>query len=175
MNLSPIQTPEDVPRLFDLIKPKNPSFAPAFYNSLRDTLVAADLDQANRLAYGSGSSRWRVVTLDGQLIDKSGTMSGGGTKVTKGLMGSNFVDDVNEQEFAKCEHEREKVEKKLKKVEEVKKSVKVEVEETEKEIPNVELELSKLEMDIKSLVQEVEETKSLIQKLRYVLNSHFPF
>ena len=69
-DMSPIDTPEDVPRLFDLIKAKDEKFRPAFYHSLQNTLVAKDLAQANRIAYGA--KRWRVVTLDGQLIDKSG-------------------------------------------------------------------------------------------------------
>ncbi len=33
-----------------------------------------------------GARRHRVVTLDGKLIDASGTMSGGGTRVSRGLM-----------------------------------------------------------------------------------------
>ncbi|KAH9025772.1 SMCs flexible hinge [Lactarius hengduanensis] len=70
-----IQTPENVPRLFDLVEPKEPRFAHAFYKALRDTLVAQDLAQANRIA--SGARRWRVVTLAGELVDSSGTMSGG--------------------------------------------------------------------------------------------------
>ena len=71
--MGPITTPENVPRLFDLVTPKDARFAPAFYHQLGDTLVARDLAQANRIAYGV--KRWRVVTEDGQLIDKSGTMS----------------------------------------------------------------------------------------------------
>lgn len=42
------------------------------------------MEQANRVAYGK--KRYRVVTLDGNLIDLSGTMTGGGRNVSKGLM-----------------------------------------------------------------------------------------
>ena len=62
--------PENVPRLFDLIKVNDPSLRPAFYFAVRDTLVAKDLEQATRIAYGA--VRYRVVTLNGQLIDTSG-------------------------------------------------------------------------------------------------------
>ena len=62
--------PENVPRLFDLIKVRDKNILPAFYFALRDTLVAKDLDQATGIAYGK--SRYRVVTLQGQLIDQSG-------------------------------------------------------------------------------------------------------
>lgn len=44
------------------------------------------MEQGVRLAYGS--KRYRVVTLEGQLIDLSGTMSGGGRAATKGGMSS---------------------------------------------------------------------------------------
>ena len=62
--------PENVKRLFDLVQVKDQSVKPAFYFALRNTLVANDLDQATRIAYGA--QRFRVVTLQGQLIDTSG-------------------------------------------------------------------------------------------------------
>lgn len=84
-----IQTPENVPRLFDLVKVKDERVLPAFYYALRDTLVANDLDQASRIAYGA--RRHRVVTLKGELIEISGTMSGGGRVVLRGRMGQRVV------------------------------------------------------------------------------------
>lgn len=57
----------------------------AFYFSLRDTLVAKEIDQATRIGYGS--KRYRIVTLQGDLIEISGTMSGGGRTVSRGRMG----------------------------------------------------------------------------------------
>ncbi len=84
-----IQTPENVSRLIDLIKVKDTKFLTAFYYSLRNTLVADDLDQATRIAYGQ-SSRNRVVTLKGEIIEVSGTMSGGGQPL-RGRMGTNLA------------------------------------------------------------------------------------
>jgi structural maintenance of chromosome 4 len=52
-DFSPISTPENAPRLFDLVRAKEERFRPAFYHALQDTLVAADLAQANRIAYGA--------------------------------------------------------------------------------------------------------------------------
>jgi structural maintenance of chromosome 4 len=46
-------------------------FCAAFYFALRDTLVAANLDAAMKIAY-QGKQRFRVVTLDGSVIDTSG-------------------------------------------------------------------------------------------------------
>lgn len=82
---SRINTPENVPRLYDLIKVEDDRVRTAFYFSLRDTLVAKDIDQATRIGYGS--KRYRVVTLQGDLIEISGTMSGGGRTVSRGRMG----------------------------------------------------------------------------------------
>ena len=69
------QWPEGVPRLFDLVKVTNEDLLPAFYYALQDTLVAKDMEQATRIAYGA--RRFRVVTLGGGMIEASGAMSGG--------------------------------------------------------------------------------------------------
>ena len=84
-----ITTPENVPRLFDLIQVEDERVLPAFFYSLQNTLVANDLDQATRIAYGS--QRHRVVTLKGELIELAGTMSGGGKNVSRGRMGQKVV------------------------------------------------------------------------------------
>merc|ERR1719474_986473 len=86
-----IQTPNDAARLYDLITFKEPRFDVAFYFAFRDTLVADHLDQANHLAFSDGR-RWRVVTLQGQLIESSGAMTGGGNKKYSGLMSDRIVD-----------------------------------------------------------------------------------
>ena len=44
-------SPQNVPRLFDLVQLKDTKFATAFYYALRDTLVANTLDQATEIAY----------------------------------------------------------------------------------------------------------------------------
>lgn len=84
-----IQTPENVPRLFDLIRVEDERVLPAFYYGLQDTLVADNLDQATRIAYGH--KRFRVVTLKGELIELSGTMSGGGRTVLRGRIGQQIL------------------------------------------------------------------------------------
>ena len=65
--------PENVHRLFDLIKIPDETVRTAFYFALRDTLVADDLEQATRIAYGA--RRYRVVTLKGDLIETSGNQT----------------------------------------------------------------------------------------------------
>ncbi|KAL9928219.1 structural maintenance of chromosomes 4-like protein gluon isoform 1-T1 [Glossina fuscipes fuscipes] len=80
------QTPENAPRLYDLIRVEDERVLPAFYFALRNTLVATDLEQGTRIAYGA--KRYRVVTLKGDVIETSGTMSGGGRTQIRGKMGT---------------------------------------------------------------------------------------
>eukprot|EP00947_MAST-08B_sp_MAST-8B-sp1_P005880 g5880.t1 len=88
-----IDTPDGVPRLFDLIQYRDAASEEklrlAFFFGLRNTLVAEDIDQATGLAYVGDQARWRVVTLDGKLIETTGTMAGGG-KPRSGLMGTRI-------------------------------------------------------------------------------------
>lgn len=80
-----VETPEGAPRLFDLITPANFHITPALFLAVGNTLVAPDLETATRWAYEFGK-RWRVVSMDGKLIETSGTMSGGGQSVQRGKM-----------------------------------------------------------------------------------------
>lgn len=70
-NMAPINTPEDSPRLFDMVQVQDQNVRPAFYFALRDTLVAQDMEQATRMAF-QRDRRWRVVTLKGQIIEMAG-------------------------------------------------------------------------------------------------------
>ena len=44
-----------------------------------------------------------MVTLDGALINQSGTMSGGGNRVLKGRMSSALVTNVSSQQLTEME------------------------------------------------------------------------
>ncbi|KAJ1988089.1 Structural maintenance of chromosomes protein 4 [Dimargaris cristalligena] len=148
-------TPEGVPRLFDLIQPKDPRYAPAFYNALRDTLVAQDMDQANRIAFGSGKRRWRVVTLSGQLIETSGAMSGGGTRVARGLMSSKFVaDDVTSEGVQALERKWMAIETEWKSFMNLRRDMTTECQMIEKNLPDLETQHSKLQLEAGALEQQ---------------------
>ena len=83
------KAPENAPRLIDLISVDQPHLKTAFYQYLRDTLVAENLEQAKRIAFGA--QRFRVVTLSGEVIETSGAMAGGGREKMSGKMGQQIA------------------------------------------------------------------------------------
>ncbi|KAF6776425.1 hypothetical protein AHF37_03641 [Paragonimus kellicotti] len=74
-----------VQRLYDLVQTVDDTVKPALYFALRDTLVTDSMDTALKVAF-SQRQRHRVVTLQGQLIETSGAMSGGGGRPLCGRM-----------------------------------------------------------------------------------------
>ncbi|KAI9052431.1 hypothetical protein LZ554_003777 [Drepanopeziza brunnea f. sp. 'monogermtubi'] len=162
-DMSPIDTPENVPRLFDLIKAKDDKFLPAFYHSLQNTLVAKDLDQANRIAYGA--KRWRVVTLDGQLIDKSGTMSGGGNTVKKGLMSSKLVADTSKEQVAKLEVDRDGLEQEFQKFQDRQRELETKLRDLNEQIPRLDTKMQKIGLEVESSARNLADAQRRIKEL----------
>jgi structural maintenance of chromosome 4 len=165
--LEKIPTPENVPRLFDLIKLKHPRFAPAFYKGLGNTLVADDIDQANRIAYGQ-QKRWRVVTLAGQLFDTSGTMSGGGAKVARGGMSSKLASDAVQPAVMKqYEVDSGNLQAELEEILVERRKLEIELEGLQKQLPKVEMAAQKLDLDIHTADKRMQEDERRIKELSY--------
>lgn len=161
--MSPIETPENVPRLFDLIKAKEDIFRPAFYHSLQNTLVAKDLAQANRIAYGA--KRWRVVTIDGQIIDKSGTMSGGGSTVKKGLMSSKLVADTSKEQVAKLEVDRDTLEQEFQKFQNRQQELESTLGDINGQIPKLDTKMQKIGLEVESSARNLADAQRRIKEL----------
>ncbi|KAJ4269485.1 Structural maintenance of chromosomes protein 4 [Fusarium torreyae] len=168
-DLSPIQTPENAPRLFDLVTPKEDRFRPAFYHAMQDTLVASDLAQANRIAYGA--KRWRVVTLEGELIDKSGTMSGGGTTVKRGLMSSKLVSDVSKEQVTKLESDRDGWETKFQEFQEYQRECETRLKELSEQIPQLDTKMQKITLEIESAERNIADMQ---RRIKEVSKEHQP-
>lgn len=164
--LDKIATPENVPRLFDLIKPKEPRFAPAFYKGVGNTLVANDLDQANRIAFG-GQKRWRVVTLSGQLIDASGTMSGGGNHVSRGGMSSKLAAEAVRPETLRIyEKESEEASKQLDDVLQSLRRIESEVEALSRSGPQIDMAIEKINLDIQGGQRRIADAEKRVRELK---------
>ncbi|EFX03364.1 nuclear condensin complex subunit [Grosmannia clavigera kw1407] len=162
-DMAAMQTPEKAPRLFDLIRAKDERFRPAFYHALQDTLVAKDLAQANRIAYGA--KRWRVVTLDGELIDKSGTMSGGGTTTKKGLMSSKLVADTSKEQVARLEVDRDGLEQRFAEFQERQRELEGRLRFLGEQIPQMETTMQKLSLELDSAARNLADAQRRMKEL----------
>lgn len=161
-----VVTPEGVPRLFDLITPKDPKFLPAFYKGLGNTLVVPDLDQANRIAFGS-AKRWRVVTLAGQLIDSSGTMSGGGNHVARGGMSSRLAPELVRPEVLRAwEQESDEAGRVLDEAQKQLRGLEAEAERLTQQGPQLDIDIEKVTLDINNGRKRLEEAERRVRDLQ---------
>jgi structural maintenance of chromosome 4 len=165
-----VETPEGAPRLFDLINPIKPMIAPAIFLAVSDTLVAPDLETATRWAYDY-NKRWRVVTVDGKLIEASGTMAGGGTSVRRGGMklSSGRAKVSSDDEDVDIERLQEEVKKAHQTLQDCRDKRKVLVEEIrtlKKTVKVLETKIPKLSVEIGSCDTTREGLKKLIPELR---------
>ncbi|KAJ3746755.1 RecF/RecN/SMC N terminal domain-containing protein [Lentinula detonsa] len=163
--LSPPKTPENVPRLFDLITPKDSKFAEVFYKAVGDTLVAKDMDQANRIAFGE--KRTKVVTLAGQVIETSGAMSGGGGAPAKGGMSPKQAkDSVSPRQLQELEQEREQTQAKLEEATAAVRSAEAELELLNRSGPEIDLRYEKLGLDIQQGKSRIEEAEKRLKNMK---------
>ncbi|KAJ7132829.1 RecF/RecN/SMC [Mycena crocata] len=160
-----IATPENVPRLFDLVQPKDPLFAKAFYKALSNTLVADDMEQANRIAFGA--KRWRVVTLAGQLIETTGAMSGGGNQPARGAMSSKFAPEaVRPEVLRSIEQEAADAERRLEHATREAQTAEAELDRLKRAAPETETAFQKLGLDIENGKKRIAEAERRISDLR---------
>lgn len=162
-----IDTPENVPRLFDLIKPKEARFIPAFYKAISNTLVAEDLEQANRIAYGA--KRWRVVTLAGQMIETSGAMSGGGGQPARGGMSSKLaLESVRPEVLRNYEQESEHAARKLQEVLDEVAALEGELDRLNRSGPEIDMSYEKLVLEIEQGKKKIVEAEKRVKEIKLV-------
>ncbi|XP_013190981.1 structural maintenance of chromosomes protein 4 [Amyelois transitella] len=155
--------PENAPRLFDLVKVKDSRVLPAFYFALRDTLVATDLEQASRIAYGA--TRYRVVTLKGDVIEIAGTMSGGGRSALRGRMSSAVQHDTSGRERDPAlERRLGGLETRLTELRSEQVNLEDSVVSLQKNAREGKTTLNKLNIELKSLTEHVPVLKSQIKQ-----------
>lgn len=170
-DLSPIQTPGNpmsVKRLFDLIVPKDAMFLPAFYSKLFNTLVATNLQEAKSVAYGP--KRFKVVTLDGKVVDTSGTMSGGGNSFSRGAMRltSNAItqeSEHTEQEIDQMKEELQNMESKVQLFSEECQDMEIKLRKLKDMKPETEFAIQTIQLDIRALVTEKKEVSATCKDL----------
>uniref|UniRef100_A0A914Y1M9 SMC hinge domain-containing protein n=1 Tax=Panagrolaimus superbus TaxID=310955 RepID=A0A914Y1M9_9BILA len=89
--MNKIKTPENHPRVFDLIEcGSNEDVRLAFYFALRDTVIVDDIVTARRVStLWAPQQKFRVVTKTGEVVDISGTLTGGGGSLKRGRINTN--------------------------------------------------------------------------------------
>ncbi|XP_070988030.1 structural maintenance of chromosomes protein 4-like isoform X2 [Oncorhynchus clarkii lewisi] len=162
--MGPISTPENIPRLFDMVRVQDESMKPAFYFALRDTLVAKDLEQATRLAFQK-DKRWRVVTMQGQIIEMAGTMTGGGGRVMRGRMGSSIGTEVTQQELDRMESKLNEKVVQLQGCQERKLQLEEKVQRLRQQLRDMKNTLEKYTNSMQSLAEQEAHLKPQIKEL----------
>lgn len=124
----------------------------AFYYAVGDTLVVEDLASAKKLM-----GKYRVVTLEGEIIEKSGSMTGGAVRKSGLKFSQNEDEELDkfklklkemEKESAGLENKRISLEKKL--------------DDVRSNYSNTMTEYNKANMELGSLVKNAEENEKLI-------------
>ncbi len=161
MTDAPVRDTGFVGVAFDLVK-FDESYRQIFANLLGRTVVAETLADAVRISKANGN-RLRIVTLDGQLINAGGSMTGGSS-----AKGSGILSRANELETLK---------KKRVKLAENEKSCAAELERAKTNLASVRYqydmaleEQSSLRSDISSLEAENRATAASGEQLRLLLD-----
>ncbi|XP_067015599.2 structural maintenance of chromosomes protein 4 [Anabrus simplex] len=150
---APFQAPGPSKRLFDLIRVEDERVRTAFYFALRDTLVTNTLQEATEVAYGR--KRHRVVTLEGQIIEPTGTMSGGGRVQRRGGMGQQVVATASPQSKGNLEAKLTKLDAAAVSLREQRNKLEREVETLSSELNTMQMELNRAKADVQTMEGQV--------------------
>ncbi|GAA0331581.1 chromosome segregation protein SMC [Bacillus carboniphilus] len=137
----------------------NPKFSAVIKNLLGNVLVTNDLKSANDIAR-TVDFRFRIVTLEGDVVNPGGSMTGGATrqKTSSVLSRKQELDELTEK--------LQVMEEKTLKLENHVKQMKSEMERLNQEIRSMRQqneELREVEQDMKSQVKEIELNEKNIQ------------
>lgn len=174
------EIPPGAERIVDKVRLSDEKFYPAFFYAVKNTLVADDIEEAKRLAFG-GEERQRVVTLQGQSIETAGTMSGGGSRQKEG--GMDLVSDreieVLSTESKQCDNVviemRGEIEKARNRLGQIRNSdMFMKVTKMEMDLESYNIRINDLNMTIEQLENEnievnserIAELSSMIEKIK---------
>lgn len=126
----------------------------AFYYAVGDTLVVEDLACARKLM-----GKYRVVTLEGEIIEKSGSMTGGA--VRKSSLSFSRNDD---EELDKFKSKLKEMEKELASLENKRISLEKKLEDVRTNYSNTMTEYNKANLELGSLIKNSEQNEALIEE-----------
>lgn len=134
----------------------------AFFYAVGDTLVVENMECARKLM-----GKYRVVTLDGDIIEKSGSMTGGSVR-RSGLKFSQNEDE----ELDKFKAKLKEMEKQAAELESKKVTLERKLDTVRTEYSNTMTEYNKANMELGSLVKNSTDTEALIaEKTEFIKTS----
>jgi structural maintenance of chromosome 4 len=117
-------------------------------NVFKTVIINTCVCQASRIAYGAPKEFRRVVTLVGEVFEKSGTMSGGGKKAQRGMMGTAIQESISEDAIKKAENELNNLVDKLNLLREKMNDAKKHYRSMEEAKSRLEMELAKAKKEV---------------------------
>lgn len=126
----------------------------AFYYAVGDTIVVEDLESAKKLI-----GKYRMVTLQGELLEKSGSMTGG-TRFRTGLSFSQNDDD----ELNKFKDRLKEMEQKLASLENKKTSLEAKLEDVRGKYSDSMSEFSKSKVELDNMNQNYANSENILKE-----------
>ena len=126
----------------------------AFYYAVGDTIVVEDLESAKRLI-----GKYRMVTLQGELLEKSGSMTGG-TRLRTGLSFSQNDDE----ELNKFKDRLKDMEQKLASLENKKSSLETKLEDVRGKYSDALSEFSKSKVELDNMNQNYANSENILKE-----------
>ena len=126
----------------------------AFYYAVGDTIVVEDLESAKRLI-----GKYRMVTLQGELLEKSGSMTGG-TRLRTGLSFSQNDDD----ELNKFKDRLKEMEQKLASLENKKSTLEAKLEDVRVKYSDSLSEFSKSKVELDNMNQNYANSENILKE-----------
>eukprot|EP00924_Labyrinthula_sp_SR-Ha-C_P005132 snap_masked-scaffold_1-processed-gene-22.57-mRNA-1 protein AED:0.03 eAED:0.03 QI:0/-1/0/1/-1/1/1/0/1250 len=150
-NMSVFKPVKNAQRILDLVDCKE-EYRCAFFYALENTLICDSIEVAAEVSNGSSRRRHRVVTLEGDLIEPSGAMSGGGPKSNKSMLPL-----MKKQDYENIKRDIQFKDDKLKEL------TKQEYE-IEDSIKACTTELNKLETDLQEIGRRYQDSKQILSE-----------
>ncbi len=140
----------------------------AFFYALGDTLIVENYDCAKRLI-----GKYRLVTLDGSLFDKSGAITGGDRKDTGLKFSQNQDDELNKYKsgFADMQKKYASLENTQKELEAKQEKIRTNYSNTMTALNSAKLELNNLNNNSENNERKISEYSAIIKENEPKINS----
>lgn len=140
----------------------NPLYKAIMENQLGNTLIVNNIDTMNKLGKKIGY-RYRIITLDGELLHTGGSITGGMNKTTKGVMNERFELDKLNRDLASLTNEIKLIEEHLNQID-------GDLSILENKIFSSKANLARIEEEKKQKVSELTELKNKLDNIELEIN-----